>query len=1093
MKLPLSILAALWLTTGLWAGVATAPEGWHSWAWPASNQPPDITAGGVLEFTTNGFSTNFTGRVVTNLYTGYGLWSQATNTVYTNWFIVLTNWYSVSDGTTNLLGAPCRCTNSYNNAYQPTNATFGIPFTNWIGVTGPAGYNGSTGRPTNWCLNTTRRCVDALRPWMLLTNLNADGGVPYVTNIWTRDIIASDSNDELFRWSSLRGIDLTNIVSGVTNVTYWFNRPLPDSQYRYRYNGDPLWKKFPLWMPHIISGTTATNWFKTDPNLTSNTWSLLNGPSTSPTTNLHWQYEFKPETNAFLNIEDMERLDCFLALSERSQVMPPLFNLSANAYLPTGPFINWHMGLFYDPDTPLFGYTATPLTDALADSKAKTLFAAKDLVYSISHHFAIKQLAGMNGNFNTYLHTFDNAPQWVYDVIDTRFYSSANWHYRTVPSNSGIPQWGNPTYAPYVLANSGDIAQQAHRWLGTPGGYVTNIITPTTPYTAPGFMQPGCTADGSCTDYCTTLTGAITNVTFYGSPFSYTPKKRFTSGFPGNGHIVTSRWEGANIWTTNLTTVTTNQWILPCTTSISLPFSYGNWVGLSEPSGTCQPTVPTLSYSQDVFYVVQSISNAVIGALTNVAQVKLDIYLRGGTFTNSQPQSTNTVLVFTTNLTSAANYVLTPTNSPIILTNWDIAAGYHEIDYGWDVVKTLADALTWQVMDVTPYTTNQVQTGRWNLNDSVSEANLGLLLNLAQQFGNTNALKHSAYYTTPPTNGTQALYRQYVTDTTGPAITNNVAHQWPFAFSAAYNGPTVNLYLESNGYLLGGWNGICAFWSGTSPPATLNCWDAFNGTNRVLTYTFLAGPYPVQDGYTANAPYDFRPTRTNSCETINLKSIAASALTYMEACTNFDSAKDLYAHSALPPLTASLEYGVYYNNYNHPFPVLDFSYPTGATTNTVESWGTDCSVAPTNPPSYTSGYIDCGAEFRLWTVHLGTHIGDGSAPEQWVYFSSPSSPETTNGCLTSATYTNQPIYRTQPTWNPTASGVGLTYDITNNVGQWSYVSSTATAKHYNIVFANYANQTIPPNNSINPSGWAIDDAKILIKWDVGTNGFRYHP
>src|SRR5207253_7019456 len=105
--------------------------------------PFSVTTG-IIDGATNLF-TNAT-FIATNLYMGYGVYSQDTNCFWTNSFNILTNWY---DDGSNSLGSPVSNVTisgiCYRRPYQPTNASYGVAFTNWIGVAACGA------RPTNRC------------------------------------------------------------------------------------------------------------------------------------------------------------------------------------------------------------------------------------------------------------------------------------------------------------------------------------------------------------------------------------------------------------------------------------------------------------------------------------------------------------------------------------------------------------------------------------------------------------------------------------------------------------------------------------------------------------------------------------------------------------------------------------------------------------------------------------------------------------------------------------------------------------------------------------------------------------------------------
>ena len=203
--------------------------GWHDGtgansnslvAWPATNVPPSSS----------------TNRVTETFY------FQATSCTYYAFWNLMTNWYQVistnpPEAFTNDLGSPVsnKTVSSvcYRVLYQPTNASYGVEFTNDIGVA----WCGS--RPTNRCTTCIK---DADDPYGLtcLTNFNADGSntvastnisasitgatwsnaawhggtTNIATNItsgvtWGRVKFLSDSTDELYRWAWLRWLDST--------------------------------------------------------------------------------------------------------------------------------------------------------------------------------------------------------------------------------------------------------------------------------------------------------------------------------------------------------------------------------------------------------------------------------------------------------------------------------------------------------------------------------------------------------------------------------------------------------------------------------------------------------------------------------------------------------------------------------------------------------------------------------------------------------------------------------------------------------------------------------------------------------------------
>lgn len=681
-----------------WAfAVETAPNGWHDGsantnppvAWPASNRLDAFVPSGpvvtsvVCVTNISGTATNI--RCVTNLvidpitnfYRGYGTYTRLQTTIYTNWYYLTTNCVT---GLSN--GLPCVASGTND----------GVEVTNFVGV--------STLRPTN--AGPAR--ADLLRPGRYLSNVNVAGGVPYSTNTWLPDVRLSDSTQTVFRWAWLRATG-PYVKDGVTSDwrTVDMDWAVLDGSTTFSVE-DALYDLY-LWSLVSSNGTSDwfTNYYRYSPLLTNNF--ITNGAISGGVTNFaKWTTPYFA-TNILLNVRDVQQLDIRQAFSERFRVLEVGLSGDLSGYQYW--LQDWLAGV-----APAGGYAYAGINPVW-----ENCVQSKYLVQSLAPYFVVKELADTNGTFNDWFKITDT--NWIW--------TTSNWVVsldRYV--HEDFPKWDSlRNYSGKWVLGGGIYAQGNYDTeeallvrLGLPHAYFLYVAS----NTIPGFIV-GVTNQ--------TVLATFTNRTLYGSYFDYTPRKNYVAVNSnccwGNGHVVSNTWTIPNSWVTGLTQSATN--VLALNANPVLSFSIDSYSNISRTvsaqvwsvcsaTTTCFTTNCTAGVTNGVLCATSGTNDGVIA--TNVCGVSFNVYHGSGFTTNTAQtlwQWTNVVLL-STNFVTSNNSVSVST----VITNYDIADGYHEVDYGWDGVRKVLNALTWTAVDASPYCSNWSEAWQWSIINTVTNA-----------------------------------------------------------------------------------------------------------------------------------------------------------------------------------------------------------------------------------------------------------------------------------------------------------------------------------------------------------------------------------
>ena len=1029
--------------------MAGSPVGWHEDVWPATNAAPYQPMQKI----------------------DYGLYGQQTNCVYTNWFWLGTNWFQVTtNGVTNFLSTTTLTNNNTPFCHhvptgEPTNATYGVELTNWIGV--------SIIVPTNYCYADLH---DLRPPFSQLVNVTPSGGTVFNSNTWTRDVLISGDTDEDFRWAWLRGADQTNIVAGITNVTYWYEREIAPAVNPSKVLGYP----FPLYMWSLPLGTADTNWFNTDPVLVSGQWQNSAGGTSQ------WQYVYAPLTNGYLSAEDAEAMDTVLAYDERRMVVPGVVQLPSAAKL---------------------GYGIASNADMLA--------AMKTAVLVLAPSFVVKEYADSNGDFTAYL--AQPITNWNWTVGQQLW----NQTWQVAVTTNWVPTITYASDLPHWTA----VKTQACDRLNLPMGWVTRTGTVATNVTA-GWITGDYT-----TQWITNFDVSVTYSNSYGGYFDYTPRKRFTTGYPGNGHIVTSHWDYVDLWTSNAVTIITNQLILPCNAGIVEPLDY--------------------TETQSVFSVLAPTGILITNATTNVTENTLTVYLRGLTKTNGLVAASNDVSFFSTIFSNA----FSGSTSNCVLTNYDVAAGWHEIDYGWDGVRTFLDDLTWQTISLDQYVDAISQPGRWSVADLIPNPGfLGLTaVKEISQYGvcgspnDTNVsaavgadiAEAESYFTTSFTNFSMAT-------NTCNYFQKNYPRNSLFGFRATFpNLPDgVDVYNRITtcsgpwcGLVLGLWNtpttNVVSFWP-SCPPSDYS-WTTnicCPSTLHTISYTYIFSNHVDSCStavfFRAFAGGDCIPTVSADASSVEVVGYRTSAIeVFPESFTNFEKSVDFY-------VALSLDVPVVWGNgdpyCNNPYlgyggEGLEFCIYDGHVG--LGSGWVFCNARNLAPGG--GGYYDGADGFgsSVWEMKNTNHVigvgnytqyetaipatnslsakGPQEVPwkynERLTYYPTPGMtnmfyPWPGSWNYKTVTYTNVPLYAVEPIFD--GSDLGFTnmsqYPLGYGTGPVFRVENLADA--YHIFSSKFVDNNVPMAGQDTgglAKGWRIIGARILMKWDADSeNGFIYH-
>lgn len=450
------------------------------------------------------------------------------------------------------------------------------------------------------------------------------------------------------------------------------------------------------------------------------------------------------------------------------------------------------------------------------------------------------------------------------------------------------------------------------------------------------------------------------------------------------------------------------------------------------------------------------------------------------------------------------------TNAVYISTNYDIAEGFHEIDYGWDGVKQILNDWTWEAYPLTAYSTNFSMAGRFTISNLVDATQLGII-------GTTNHYNASqngfwSVNDTAAGDGTLTLFNisplVWSNGSSHLTITNTFG-SWPSAVAWQNKGAAhLQLWREivSNTGV-----GACtnvglprtnfAYFFAQCPPQNYaNSSGPPCSDPCLTTYSFTV----INDNITV--PNDLVQYAFGcGCTPTNIDQVTgglkvSSVLAFPEFLTNFAGSADLYIHTARPvnyqlPLVVPAEANV--GSYNAG--TLFGGYLNGCNLNTNRTIGnikTNFTQAYPGPAAFSCAQSisncayagDSAFFYPFWTISGGLPV----ISRAYRHGFAPSS-ITTNF--------NVPLYPSEVMWND--FGTGLAFDDHNNSGIWqryptNAISSTATFSA-NIVFDNLVGTgfgTVPTSDFV--QGWGIDQAVVLIKWDatngvnsVTNNGFRF--
>jgi hypothetical protein len=693
---------------------------------------------------------------------------------------------------------------------------------------------------------------------------------------------------------------------------------------------------------------------------------------------------------------------------------------------------------------------------------------AKERVLAIAPNFAVKELADSNGSFNAYL----AVPQ-------------TNWVWGDGWSNTLSYLRSLPLWAVSAAEACDRLNLPIGRYLDTTIG--TQVVA-------------GWTVGNLTNQFVTNTTATLSNVVVYADYFSRTPYRWFTHALPGQGHVVTQGWTLVNQWNsdTNSGGLLTNQLPLQANTALNI-------------GGLSAKTV-----LQDVFSVVHSTSNCIttngVAISTNVCEVNLAVYLYGETRTGGVIALSDSVALLTTNLVSATNSVSV---SNAVLTNYNVAAGWHDLDYGPDGVRKMLNDLTWQVRGLEIYPTNITKSGRFSITDD--DMGFYKLMNVLDASSWThyptnftvripNALWYEGQLCQLSTSNKFVTveirkivkYDSVETFTYTAGCCDRTGCNDPNAPAGCILGPGVSIF-ETHTITTGNsvWGGTawadcvpdCSYRNGSMSTSDGYEWPCTEpgGFTCLNTKWVQESTWATSWVSIVSAPFNdpgrFDAYGANDCGNFALRSIRAaerqsSSLAAVESCDNFTNVADVYVKSIRP----RGQWGEQTPDIILDFLPWDIYSPAGVLSNWTES---TYYVPPTNnlpncEPPY--GRLHCGQTEHLSTLEMEVFVYLGSSTGQ-----------------TNVTLHNVQSFTESVTFD--GSEVGLRYDPTNNAGFWQKISSVPTLQSIhdgstNIVSLHFVSNTIPSganNDLFYRYGWAVTNPLVLIKWDADpANGFKYH-
>jgi hypothetical protein len=522
----------------------------------------------------------------------------------------------------------------------------------------------------------------------------------------------------------LKGHDLTS--GSITQ--FWYQRSDPAGFVSYF--GLQQYNPIGLYVPHKSIPSGSTNFLATDSDLQSPFVAYAAG---SLATNPAWAFSYE-ETNALLNTTDLRLYDVCFANSERAQVTSP----RGSAFFWD---IYWANDWRIEAGSPAAPWNQ-PITNFYGAYEAVSRFidhdhfrldflkeeflAAGNTVNAglgLPGNWVVRELS--TGNFNDYCSTPTNVWIWT---------TSPSNHWVSSGAYPAIPLWSERAF----WTNIDDI-------IGLPSGWL--IVTTTNV-----VIHPGWAVGSNYIQFVTNNNVDVASSNRYGRYLNYTPRRYYTPAFPGNGHLVTNSWDLENVWGT-----VTNPF-----SSTMIPFDDGDpYIGGQWLSAS---TVPK---SNQVFYLGSTLSDCITNplrmnghsfaqfpdhqvrdyifetiqlhgglclttngtkVLTNPCAIALSVIHRQMQTPNgSPPYRTNDETLFSCILSNALN----STNASFVVTNYDVAEGFHDIDYDADGLKKIFNSLTCQVYSLTPYNADASQNGRWALSNMVAVTNLGTWITTA--------------------------------------------------------------------------------------------------------------------------------------------------------------------------------------------------------------------------------------------------------------------------------------------------------------------------------------------------------------------------
>lgn len=798
-----------------------------------------------------------------------GFYYQPTACVYVAYYNFGTNWFNVSGGHTNALGHPSVCSNDYNHWIHPTNATFGIRFTNLIGVADCNEY------PTNQCSLCIHdpsdvRHLRCLEPWnpdlsnvVVATNVSVSSSGAHITNTSVKAIrnlikIASDVSDELFRWAWLRGADIvtiTNFISGsttnaITNTTFWTVRPIGAAVSPSFSEG--IGSPFPIYAPHIRADGT-TNYFATDAQLTNlYVW-------TAGITNTPLQFPYAA-SNLFVSRLDAQALDVFFALTERYRVVNHLY-----------PLPQWFFG---------------------NDDKSR-LVDAKARVLQIAPNFAIKQYADSNGDFTAYCTTpvtgTNGGTNFISGGVTNISGYVTNTFYRDIPT-----------------------------WTGSKTQLCALLNLPSAVATVAVGSCNGTLAYGNYFDFTPDIAKQFTH-TLPGLGHAVTNEwylRDVWTTDTNNANMYTNQlalpFSGTSVFTGSNCTITVVRSVFTIVNSISDAI-----------------VTNCIDTNMNVYCVESGLSN---GWPTHVVGgVRLRALYRTLTTTNSLT-ATNVQVLLDVNLSNSVNSLTVSNavlyNYNVAINRHEIDYQYDGVrkcldSFVWQVVPLGAYSADYTLTGRWSLASSGVSPGDLGVTAAVTNWSMGDCTGIVFVSETPTNPAYSqftslAWSVSTPTNcvGTQG-YPFYFPMSIGAQWSKTVSNN-PFTIAAT---PTIFLYSNNlDGTAIGFW--------GSCPPHDSSAHSSYHGVNSdykdcieprtdscsLVRFWTLIGP---MDKNSANCGTANRAYAYGNCEpdeaacsgssspsgttVVHNSGIAlSSALVYPEAMNGFASVRELYAHSAMP-------------------------------------------------------------------------------------------------------------------------------------------------------------------------------------------------